>query len=340
MTGTMQALIATEDHSAAVQSAPIPSPSSAQILVRVHAVAQNPTDWKHVAALSEPGNYVGCDFAGVVEAVGDGVKTRQVGDRVAGFVHGGIGSFAEYLVTEPAVTFAIPSSTSFKAAATYGIACTTAYQALHQRLGISIPGSLDKAVLVWGGATSVGCFAIQLAKLAGAKVIATASPDQWASLKGLGADVCIDYKDPDVVKKVKDAAGENGITYGLDCISEEQTVKAVTSCFTGSGKLITLLGTSPTANSNPDQVTVQPTLVYTILGRAFEMRGDEYQASPEDRRVAEQFYEKLPEWIQSDKVKPNRTRIVEGGLNGILRGFEEMKNGKVRGEKLVYVIKE
>ncbi|ODQ54598.1 GroES-like protein [Saitoella complicata NRRL Y-17804] len=336
----MQALIATEDHSAAVQSAPIPPPSSAQILVRVHAVAQNPTDWKHVAALSEPGNYVGCDFAGVVEAVGDSVKTRQVGDRVAGFVHGGIGSFAEYLITEPAVTFAIPSSTSFKAAATYGIACTTAYQALHQRLGISIPGSLEKAVLVWGGATSVGCFAIQLAKLAGATVIATASPDQWEYLKGLGADVCVDYKDPEVVKKVKDAAGENGVTYGLDCISEEQTVKAATSCFTGSGKLITLLGTPRIANSNPDQVTVQPTLVYTILGRAFEMRDHEYPASPEDRRVAEQLYEELPEWIQSGKVKPNTTRIVEGGLDGILRGFEEMKSGKVRGEKLVYVIKE
>ena len=66
----------------------IPSPDYGQVLIKVYAVALNPSDWMALDAFSRPGAGMGYDFAGVVVEVGEGVKTRTVGDRVAGLVHG------------------------------------------------------------------------------------------------------------------------------------------------------------------------------------------------------------------------------------------------------------
>lgn len=69
---------------------PLPKlPSDNWILVKTKAVALNPTDWKNIERSTAPGAIAGCDYAGVVEEIGKGVTTYQVGDRIAGFVRGG-----------------------------------------------------------------------------------------------------------------------------------------------------------------------------------------------------------------------------------------------------------
>ena len=69
----------------------IPTISSDEILIKVRAVALDPTDFKHLDMISPPHSIVGCDFAGVVDKVGGSVKSKlKVGDRVAGAVHGGL----------------------------------------------------------------------------------------------------------------------------------------------------------------------------------------------------------------------------------------------------------
>lgn len=83
------AIVIQEDGEAGISHIPIPTPGDDWILVKVRAVALNPTDWKHVDyALAGPGSRVGCDYAGVIEQVGKNVTKFKKGDRVAGFVHG------------------------------------------------------------------------------------------------------------------------------------------------------------------------------------------------------------------------------------------------------------
>lgn len=96
--------------------------------------------------------------------------------------------------------------------------------------------------ITWPTSTNqVGSFAIQLAKLSGFKVATTASPKRWELLKSYGADVIVDYKDQDVVKKIKEATGDT-IEYGLDCISEGDSTRLAQLAFRPEGgHLITTL---------------------------------------------------------------------------------------------------
>jgi NADPH:quinone reductase-like Zn-dependent oxidoreductase len=88
-------------------------------------------------------------------------------------------------------------------------------------------GPLREKILVWGGSTAVGHHAVQLAARSGLDVFVTASPAAHAELKALGAAHCFDYKDADVVAKIREAAGEDGIIDGLDTVVEHGSTDAV-----------------------------------------------------------------------------------------------------------------
>lgn len=88
---TSKAIVYVEQGKAEIQDVPIPKLRDDYILVKVNAVGLNPTDWKHIHnAVTDPGSRIGCDYAGVVEAVGSKVtKDFKKGDRISGVVHGG-----------------------------------------------------------------------------------------------------------------------------------------------------------------------------------------------------------------------------------------------------------
>jgi NADPH:quinone reductase-like Zn-dependent oxidoreductase len=145
------------------------------VLVDVKAVALNPTDWKHIDGHNTKGALSGCDFAGVVAETGQGyTKDWKVGDRIAGFTHGGNqleledGAFAERIAAKADIAFRIPDDLSFEEASTLGVGIVTVGQGLFQQMQLSWPtnpSSSGDFVLIYGGSTATGTLGIQFAKL-------------------------------------------------------------------------------------------------------------------------------------------------------------------------------
>jgi NADPH:quinone reductase-like Zn-dependent oxidoreductase len=174
-----------------LEDVPPPKPAPDEVLVRVHAAGVNPCDWKMCDGRCGPPpmpRTLGCDFSGVVEALGSGVTDFFVGQSVFGYsAHGG--AFAE-LIAVPVNSLApkAPAVNDIEAAAT-PLCALTAWQALFE------VGDLQSGqkVLIHGGAGGVGMFAVQLALRHGAWVIATASSRNLPFLCRLGANQMIDH---------------------------------------------------------------------------------------------------------------------------------------------------
>ncbi|ORY67764.1 zinc-binding dehydrogenase [Pseudomassariella vexata] len=343
----MKALISAEGKTASVKSIPIPTPAEGEILVKVHYVAQNPADWK-VMAQVPPGRIIGCDFAGTVSHP-NGSSWRE-NQRVAGFVQGTAvnptrGAFAEYVVVESSLVYAIPDKLSYQDAAVVPLAFATAIQALFQRLKLPEPSKPAKSafpVLVNGGTSSVGKYAVQLAKHAGLFVVATGSKRNHELLASYGADVVVDYNDTDWIEQIRKAT-HDGLEHAFDCISELETTKAIAGALSSKkgGHIVTILPRkSVELDPAHSQVRVESTIVYTVFQRtiqygAFDNCGSE---TPEDKAFWEKYLSLLPEYyLTSGTIKPNRVKEF-GGIEDILKGFELQKEGKVSAEKLVYKI--
>jgi NADPH:quinone reductase-like Zn-dependent oxidoreductase len=204
----------------AVGPAPYTAPRAGEIVVRARAVAINPIDWslQRVGDIIFPWiaypTVLGWDVAGEVAEVGPGVVRFKVGDRVIGQAMGGAkdrnsaaeGAFQTYVVVLAHMAAPIPAALSFEQAAVMPLGLSTAAAALFQQDLLALkpptanPEPTGETVLIWGGATSVGCNAIQLAVAAGYRVATTASPRNFDYLKGLGAAEVFDYRAPSVVK--------------------------------------------------------------------------------------------------------------------------------------------
>ncbi|KAK4930436.1 hypothetical protein LTR66_016109, partial [Elasticomyces elasticus] len=185
---------------AQVKDVTTPEIKENEVLVKVRAVALNPIDFKDIDFISPRNSGVGCDYGGEVAQVGRISGQRwKVGDKIAGFVHGGlypdVGSFSEYLKIDGDLAWKVPQDMTLGEAATYGVPAATAM------LGLSyLDGSLadvqngrnledeSPKIFIYSGGSNVGLFAIQLAKRAGYKVIVTASPRSFDIVKRYGAD--------------------------------------------------------------------------------------------------------------------------------------------------------
>ncbi|KAL1667177.1 chaperonin 10-like protein [Schizophyllum commune] len=363
---TIKALRVLPDHKG-LEVAMIPWASQEQvktlaeneIILRVHSVGLNPTDWKHAwGEWGTAGTIDGCDAAGEVVRVGSAVKHLKVGDRAAGFDFGGSwqtdnGSFAEYVRMNSAVVFKIPDGMTYEEAASFPIPHLTAAQALYIKLNLPKPFTtgtpLNEKILIWGGSTAVGHHAIQLAKLSGLTTFVTASPAAWPELTALGADHLFDYRDPDVVAKITTAAGPEGIIYAVDAVAEKSSTDAAVDAMsaTRGGTIITTLPVSEATLKRRADVRVEFTLVYTALGyeltfahvvRMPEMKGDEARTL---EWVAEYVPKVLEGWKAGEgapRFKAQRLRKLQGPLEDISKGLRIMSEGNYAREKLVHTI--
>lgn len=144
-------------------------------MVKIVTVSLNPVDWKTISFVpGTDGCTAGSDFAGIVRKVGSKVTNLKVGDRVAGWSHGGNigspedGSFADYVVAKQGIVLKIPACVGFEEAATLGVGLSTVGLGLFRRLGLPLPSqpvSKSLPLLVYGGSTATGTLAIQFAKL-------------------------------------------------------------------------------------------------------------------------------------------------------------------------------
>jgi len=190
------------------EDAPRPEAGPGEVLIRVHAAGVNPVDWKVRAGFARDRlKYKmpfipGWDLSGVIAAVGSGVSRLKVGDEV--YSRPDIardGSYAEYIVVKESEVAPKPASIDHVHAAAVPLAALTAWQALFDAARLSA----GQTVLIHGAAGGVGSFAVQFAKIKGARVIGTASKKNHDYLRSLGADEAIDYnttKFEDVVKNV------------------------------------------------------------------------------------------------------------------------------------------
>ncbi|MEV2272260.1 NADP-dependent oxidoreductase [Nonomuraea africana] len=176
-----------------------PVPGPAEVLVRVHAAAVNPTDVWHRATGGLAGGAapvrLGWDVSGVVAAVGPGVTTLEPGDEVFGLPRHPLpaGTYAEYVTSPARHLVRKPAELSHEEAAALPLAALTAWQALVDTAGVR-PG---QRVLIHAAAGGVGHLAVQIAKARGAYVIGTARSVKHDVVRELGADEVIDYTQVD-----------------------------------------------------------------------------------------------------------------------------------------------
>ncbi|WWC61459.1 uncharacterized protein I303_104043 [Kwoniella dejecticola CBS 10117] len=350
---TMRAVV--EDEKArwgVVRDIPVPEIGDNEVLVKVAYVAQNPTDWKHAAFISLEGVTLGCDFSGEVVKVGPNLKTPlEIGDKIAGIVHGGIykdrGSFAEYLRAESDLVFKVPEQLKLEEAATFGIGWGTAGQVIIHSQGHEFPPSKvnsDDWYLIYGASSSVGLFAVQLAKLLGYKVLAFASPHSFDLVKSYGADHVVDYHDEEkAIKEALEVTGA-GAKYGLDTISSGNSYKIAIPALGEKGvQLNAILPLPEDAHSINPKIKIARTLLYTVQGREFNFSPRKkdnptiISAAPADRAFGVKFFGATPEFVTKYGIKSNPV-AVRGGLDTITDGFEELKANKVSGQKLVHKI--
>ncbi|MFM0696824.1 NADP-dependent oxidoreductase [Paraburkholderia graminis] len=172
---------------------PIPTPLEGEVVVKVMAAGVGPWDgWIRAgkSVLPQPLPLTpGSDIAGVVVEVGPGVKELAVGDEIFGVTNRRFtDGYAQYARAKGDMLAAKPSSMTFEEAASMPVIAVTAWQMLHEFASIKA----GQRVLILGGAGNVGAYAVQLAHLAGAEVVATASDAQADHVRALGADEVIE----------------------------------------------------------------------------------------------------------------------------------------------------
>ena len=237
-----------------IKSAPYTPPSENEVVIKNGAMAFNPVDQKLQELGSALFNFItypcvlGSDVAGEIVEVGSGVSRFKVGDRVTGLAIGmtsnkpASAAFQAYTVLSTVLVSPIPATLSYESASVLPLGISTAACGLFQKeyLALQFPSSPPKpstgeTVLVWGGSTSVGTNAIQLAVAAGYDVITTASPKNFDFVKRLGASQVFDYHSETIIDdlanafKGKTSAGALSIGMG----AEETCAEVLKQC---SGK--------------------------------------------------------------------------------------------------------
>jgi NADPH2:quinone reductase len=270
-----------------------------ELLVHLRAAGINPIDTK----LRQRGTFypdkmpaiLGCDGAGVVEAVGAAVQQFRVGDEVY-FCHGGLGAhqgnYAEYTTVDERFVARKPASVSFAEAAAAPLVLITAWEALYER-GRLEPG---ERVLIHAGAGGVGHVAIQLAKLKGADVCTTVSTREKADfVQKLGADHVIYYKERDFVQAALDWTGGEGVDLAFDTVGGETFHKTFPAVRV-YGDIVTIL--------EPDANTVWKAARLRNLRIGLElMLTPMLQGIVEAQEHHAEILEQCAKWIDAGKLK-------------------------------------
>ncbi|MFM0738700.1 zinc-binding alcohol dehydrogenase family protein [Paraburkholderia xenovorans] len=207
-----------------------------EVVIRVEAISIEGGDLvnREIRPLARVPHIVGYQCAGTVIEAGNNVRDRHVGDRVVAVLSWG--SHAQFAAAPAADTWIVPDGLALDTAAAIPVAWGTAYECLFSA------GKLKKGetVLIHAGAGALGLAAIQLAKRAGAHVLATASDDsRLERLKPFGLDVGINYKNEDFVEKVLADTDGRGADVVLDSIAGKNLVRSIQSLAYG-GRAITV----------------------------------------------------------------------------------------------------
>jgi len=279
---------------------PQPQPSGSQVLVKTGAVALNPIDtylrngakyWE----LPKP-FIIGCDLAGTIKAVGPQVKRFKVGDRVWGSNQGLMGrqgTFAEYCAVEEQWLYPTPASVKDEDAAACALVGITAHLGLFREAKLKA----GETIFVNGGSGGVGSLVVQMARIAGAKVLATAgSAEKVTALKKLGADVAVNYKTDDVAAAVK-AFAPAGVNVYWETVREPDFDKIV-SYLGERGRVVLMAGRDARPPFPVGPFYVKGCSLHGFV--VFKATADEQRACAGD----------INRWLAEGKLKANISRVL------------------------------
>lgn len=322
-----------------VKSAPFWSPGENEVLVRNRAVAINPVDGSLQATAFWPLNYptiLGQDVAGEVVEIGPNVTQLQKGDRVFGLAVGMAtkrdqdNAFQTYTILQTNMVGKIPDNVSFESAAVVPLGCSTAAAGLFQEdyLNLQYPTEpvqkhTGKTLLIWGGSSSVGSNAIQLAIAAGYEVITTSSPRNFKYVKKLGASKVFDYSSSSIADDLLNAFKGKTTAGALDCVGGSlawTTCMDVVQTIPGAKIVSTTKRGFP---DPPEDVAIKAIFATTI----------------KDNAVGKALYvDFLPKALQGGTFVPAPEPLVAGqGLESVQGAVDLHKKG-VSAQKVVVIL--
>ncbi|KAI7491071.1 hypothetical protein KC351_g181 [Hortaea werneckii] len=307
------AIIPSKGAKFSVSATSIPEITPTEVLIRVHAVAINPADaiMQHTGMIIE--NYpavIGCDCAGEIIKTGQDVTRFQAGDRVLAACAPSVfdpqgpkrdnwGTFQMFVAAKATVTVKIPDQVEFREACVVPLGCSTAAIGLFSatKLGLALPRlepvRLGEIVLIWGGSSSVGSCAIQLAKAAGYDVATTCSKHNTDVCKGAGADYVFDHRSEEVVEEVLAELKGKEVVGVFGCV---MPADALIKC----GKLASELGGAK-----------KFVTVFAGEDQAKQMAGDAFAAIPQDVAVSH-----CDEWLNTNESV--RSALIDNWLGPAL----------------------
>lgn len=346
-----RALVAAGPSSLALRPMPVPLIAPDEVLVRVSAVALNPSDHKLLDQSTTVGAVSGADLAGTVVRLGKSVTKLKIGDRVIGFTFGanpgnpGNGAFSQYVATPAGLCVPIPDDMDFATAASMPMGIFTVgfvFRSLGLEFDLSGQNQTrgrGEYVLVHGGATATGTVALQMLKIAGYTPIATCSPASFDLARSRGAAAVFDYNSPTVRDDIREyTRGTLGLA--LDCITTPETMALCYGAIGDGG------GRYAALEQYPKGLTIRRRDVYhdwilgwTILGKEVMLAGAYHRdPTPEDRTYGELWADKMEGLLASGKLEPHPMEVHKGGLAAIPSSLDSMRKGQVRGKKLVFWI--
>ena len=280
-----------------------PVPNENEVLIKVHASAVNPVDWKirdglgAMFGLSLP-IILGCEIAGTVEEIGDDVaKNFKIGDAVYAYLGSHAGGYAEFAVAKENEIAEKPENLDFEKAATVAVGALTAWQSMFDLANLKS----GQTILIHAASGGVGSMAVQIAKAKGAKVIGTASGKNEEFVKSLGANEFVDYTKEKFEERVKDVDVVFD-TVGGD--TQERSFQVLKK----SGFLVTTV--SPPSEAKAEKFGVQAAMV---------------NVQPNAKQLAE-----INQMIEEGKLKTHVETILP--LAEIKKAHELSKTGRTRGK--------
>ncbi len=277
-------------------------PSPHHVRVKLAAAGINPLDTKLRA---KPAYYpdqlpaiLGCDGAGIVDAIGNGVTRCKIGDAVY-FCNGGLGDepgcYAEYTTLHEDYCAAKPANLSLQESAALPLALITAWEALVERVNLQA----GQTILIHAAAGGVGHIAVQLAHHLGARIAVTVSDARKGGLvHGLGAEKIIRYREQDFVQESLNWTNGKGVDVVFDTVGGDTFLRSLNAARVG-GKMVSLLAT-------PLQLVDVQLARLRNLSLCYELMLTPQVMKLHDERVRQR------------KILEQGARLVEAGKLGVL----------------------
>ncbi|WP_299007236.1 NADPH:quinone reductase [uncultured Shewanella sp.] len=304
-----------------------PLVQAGEVLVRLHTSAVNPSDVKKragafPASLNNGAIIPNSDGAGIIEAVGEGVPSARIGERVWIYQaqHGRrYGTSAEFIRIESRRAAHLPNEASFEVGACLGIPAMTAHRCVHADGFVK-----NKRILITGGAGRVGFYAIQWAKMAGAFVIASASNDEDSeTCLNVGADAVVDHREPEFAKHILQASNGKRIDRVID-VEFGQNLEAILQVIKTGGVIATYSSTQEPKPYLPFykmmylDLTLRCIIVYDMPEKAKNMAINAIESALKHNRLCHRIAERLP-------------------LKEVVKAHELVESGKIRGSVILSI---